>query len=205
MKRFLFAAACILLLTGCGEKEDPLTVNTLTLEAEGKLTAVSVADFDSEVLDLDEFKEQAAAEIGDYNERAGEERITLAACSGKEGHVTVEISYLSAQDYQNFNSILCATGMLDDLTGDEGLETNTYFYDESGTLRTTLGEIIASEGSETWKYLVVGEPLLVTVPGRILFTSGGATSEGRGSVQTGADMTDRILLDAPCYIIYEEI
>ncbi len=204
MKRFLFAAACILLLTGCGEKETPVTVNSLELLPEGSLTALSVADFDSEDLDIGEFKEQAAAEIGEYNERAGEERITLGECTEREGHVTVKISYLSAQDYQNFNSVICGTGLLDDLTAEAGLEKNTYFYDDTGTLRTTLGEIIAREGTESWKYLVVGEPLLVTVPGKVLFTSGGADSAGSGSVQTGAYITDRILLDAPCYIIYEE-
>lgn len=204
MKRFLFAAACILLLTGCGKKEAPVEVNSLELGEEGALTAWSVADFDADYLDLEEFKEQAAEEIGAYNEEAGEERIALISCTEKEGRVTAAISYMSAEDYQAFNSVVCEIGSLKDLAVSGEVSSSDYFYDSSGELRTTLGELASREGTENWKYLAVGEPLRITLPGKVLFLNGDAEAEGSKIVQTGADMTDRVLLDAPCYIIYEE-
>ena len=87
-------------------------------------------------------------------------------------------------------------------------DRSTAVISSDGTLKTTVGELESEFGGKTasrrgssLKVLIVEEPLMIKVPGKVRYTIGDVTMEGRYAITGAGSLTT--LLDEPCYIIYK--
>ena len=119
-----------------------------------------------------------------------------------------DLKYTSLEDYASFNNVLAWSGTLTSAIENGYFDRSTAVISSDGTLKTTVGELESEFGGKTasrrgssLKVLIVEEPLMIKVPGKVRYTIGDVTMEGRYAITGAGSLTT--LLDEPCYIIYK--
>lgn len=110
----------VLLLTGCSSNLDSVTVNTMTIEKDGRLQDVSVEDYSGVDYDMSSLEEFINQEISDYNTQAGADSVVLSKLEIDGTMVKLLLSYADMDDYNAFNHTSYEYGNLTDmkLSGD---------------------------------------------------------------------------------------
>ena len=182
---FILTIALVLNLAGCGEFLK--SVNSLEIDSGGYVKAFSISEFDKEYYSGTELRKQILDSVSEYNESAKDERISLNSCKVSKKKARVILKYKSLEDYASFNNAVISS---------------------DGTLKTTIGELESKFGGKTASrrgndlhVLIVEEPLMIKVPGKIRYTIGDVTMEGGYAITGAGSLTT--LLDEPCYIIYK--
>ena len=146
--------------------------------------------------------------VSEYNESAKDERISLNSCTVSKKKARVLLKYTSLEDYASFNNVLAWSGTLTSAIENGYFDRSTAVISSDGTLKTTVGELESEFGGKTasrrgssLKVLIVEEPLMIKVPGKVRYTIGDVTMEGRYAITGAGSLTT--LLDEPCYIIYK--
>lgn len=167
----LFATGCM--LTGCsvlgGFSPD---VSGISIDKKGGITEVVREMFDESVYSKEELELQVNNEIEAYNTASGDEYVKEKDLKVKDGVAELKISYASAKDYAAFNKLNFYAG---DVVG--AVQAGYMF--EGGFKSVTSGSV--DEASALWgsaiisgtnhKTVVFKGPLLVEVPGEILYVS----------------------------------
>lgn len=173
----LLLLTMILGLAGCGQKKAP-EITSLSLNKEGGIShhIVGRADqsyYQIETADLESF---AASRVEEYCADSGEGRVALKAVEEKNGSITLDFTYASAEDYSGFNNRILYVGSLEE-AADDGYEL------EAVPLVSVDGQAVEIGYIEDWakKQLVVletksGEEMLVNLPGKTLYTNQSAHS-----------------------------
>lgn len=91
------------LLTGCSDNFDTVTVNTITIEKDGSIRDISVEDFSDGNYDMANLETFINNEITDYNSQMGETRITLEEIQTESSLVKLQLLYGNMDDYNAFN------------------------------------------------------------------------------------------------------
>ena len=154
---FILTIALVLNLAGCGEFLK--SVNSLEIDSGGYVKAFSISEFDKEYYSGTELRKQILDSVSEYNE--------------------------SAKDYASFNNVLAWSGTLTSAIENGYFDKSTAVISSDGTLKTTIGELESKFGGKTasrrgddLKVLIVEEPLMIKVPGKIRYTIGDVTMEG---------------------------
>ena len=201
MRRALLAAAVLLLMAGCG-KADGAEENRIVISKEGEVSATYVSPFEDERYDIEELKAQTEASVEAYNTSAGEEKIRVTACRESEGRAVLSISCSSLEDYAAFNGTTLAKGTMREMTSAGTLLGTDFLISADGTLRTTAAEAV--EGHPDLNVLTIDEETTVTVPGVIVYYIGDVDVIAQDAARSGDPADEDGVLDAPCYIFYEE-
>jgi hypothetical protein len=203
---FILTIALVLSLAGCGEFLK--SVNSLEIDSGGNVKAFSISEFDKEYYSGTELRKQILDSVSEYNESAKDERISLNSCKVSKKKARVILKYKSLEDYASFNNVLAWSGTLTTAIENGYFDKSTAVISSDGTLKTTIGELESKSGGKTasrrgndLKVLIVEEPLMIKVPGKISYTIGDVTMEGGYAITGAGSLTT--LLDEPCYIIYK--
>ena len=97
MVALLMAGIC---MGGCGEEWEE---TCLTIEGKGSISQRIVEDFSKEHYELEELRTMTEEEIDTYCQESGEGSVELIRLKEKDGSVTMDITYQSVEDYNNFN------------------------------------------------------------------------------------------------------
>ena len=203
---FILTIALVLNLAGCGEFLK--SVNSLEIDGSGNVKAFSISEFDKGYYSGTELRKQILDSVSEYNESAKDERISLNSCKVSKKKARVILKYKSLEDYASFNNVLAWSGTLTTAIENGYFDKSTAVISSDGTLKTTIGELESKSGGKTasrrgndLKVLIVEEPLMIKVPGKISYTIGDVTMEGGYAITGAGSLTT--LLDEPCYIIYK--
>ena len=198
---FILTLALTCSLAGCGEFLK--SVNSLEIDGGGNVKAFSISDFDKEYYSGTELRKQILDSVSEYNENAKDERISLNSCKVSKKKARVILKYNSLEDYASFNNVLAWSGTITSAIENGYFDKSTAVISSDGTLKTTIGEIESKSGGkkDSLKVLIVEEPLMIKVPGKIRYTIGNVTMEGGYAITGAGSLTT--LLDEPCYIIYK--
>ena len=202
----ILTLALTLSLAGCGKFLK--SVNSLEIDGSGNVKAFSISEFDKGYYSGTELRKQILDSVSEYNESAKDERISLKSCKVSKKMARVLLKYKSLEDYAAFNNVLAWSGTLADAVEEGYFDKDTAVMSSDGTLKTTVGELESKFGGKTasrrgssLKVLIVEEPLMIKVPGKIRYTLGNVTMEGGYAITGAGSLTT--LLDEPCYIIYK--
>lgn len=203
---FVLALTLLLSCYGCGEFLK--SVNSLEIDSSGSVKAFSISDFDKEYYSGTELRKQILDSVSDYNKGSSEKKVSLSSCKIVKKKARVLLKYQSIEDYAAFNNVLAWMGTITEAVDNGLLEKSTSAMSADGTLKTTVGELLAEYGEDTasrksniLKVLVIEEPLMIKVPGKVKYVIGDVKMNG-GYAVTGNDI-DTVLLDEACYIIYK--
>lgn len=97
MVALLMAGLC---MGGCGEEWEE---TCLTIEGNGTISQRIIEDFSKEHYELEELRTMTEEEIDIYCQESGEGSVELTRLKEKDGSVTMDITYQSIEDYNNFN------------------------------------------------------------------------------------------------------
>jgi hypothetical protein len=130
MKKWIRAVcvlAAMLMLTGCGTSFDP-SVTSLYIQKNGKITQAIVESFEQDYYSVDEFKSMIEKEVAAYNQKFGEERITISRLELVDKTLYLLLDYKDADTYEQYNEEYCFTGTVSEAL-DAGLPFDLVFKD----------------------------------------------------------------------------
>lgn len=164
-------AGCM--LTGCSVLDGfSPDVSGISIDKKGGVTEVVREMFDESVYSKEELEAQISSEIEEYNTASGDEYVKEKSLKVKDGVAQLKVTYASAKDYAAFNKV-------DFYSGDVvGAVQKGYMFE--GNFKTvtsgTVDEASAVWGSviisgTNYSTIVFNGPLLVEVPGEILYVS----------------------------------
>ena len=190
----------LLIAAGCRADEIG-TVTALRLDADGIVKASVVSDFDKDYYDSREMRDAIEEAVRAYNAAKDEFSIQLLSVREDSGRAEVEMYYRTADDYAAFNNVTFFGGSISEITGDPAWPAGVVLTS------TADGSTITTDDLSSLKKkacaLVFGEPAAVTVPGKVLYVSGGAEVSEDGVVTAADDGGSDSVLDEPVIIIYE--
>lgn len=116
----LLLLTLILNLTGCGRGNKGPEINSLSVNKSGEISHHIVGSVDQnyyqiETADLESF---AASRVEEYCAEKGEGSVTLKAVEEKDGSISMDFGYSSAEDYSGFNHRTLYVGALEDAKSD---------------------------------------------------------------------------------------
>lgn len=173
----LLLLTLILGLWGCGQGKVP-DITSLSINKAGEISHHIVGKTDQsyyqiETADLESF---AASRVEEYCADSGEGSVTLKAVEEKDGSITMDFGYASAEDYSGFNHRILYMGTLEN-AADDGFQL------EAVPLVSADGQAVEIGYIEDWekkKVIVLetksGEEMLVNLPGKALYTNQSAHS-----------------------------
>jgi hypothetical protein len=108
-------AVCIA-LSGCGKEA---TESCIEIGKDGTISQKIVEDFSESNYDLEELRTMTQEEIDAYCEEAGEDAVELIRLIQKDGTVSMELEYKSAEDYSAFNEDTFFVGTIEEALEEE--------------------------------------------------------------------------------------
>lgn len=191
---------CAVMLTGCGSAlaTEDITASTLSITKEGAVTAWLVESFkepiDEDYYSAEELEAQIQEEIAAFNEEQGytgetekapvrlmEVKEEQGAEEGSaEDRITVQMKYHSAGDYTKYNGRLLFYGTVAEAYA-AGYRVEAQMENASDReKKVSEAEIKAMEQKHI---LIVEENMNLSVPGEILYVSGGVNVTGKNAAE----------------------
>lgn len=130
MKKWI-SSICLLVVTlllgGCGSSFNP-SASCLYIQKDGKLTQAIVESFEKDYYNLTEFESMMKKELNAYNQKFGEEKITVQRLEEKNDTLYLLLDYEDSDTYSEYNEVYCFTGTIEEAL-EEGLSFNMVFKD----------------------------------------------------------------------------
>lgn len=96
----------VVVLSGCNaQNPDKIGATTIYVDKEGKIIETVVEDFSMSHYSDEELKQFIEQDISLYHENKGEEVVGLEFFEVKDEIVKVQMSFATAEDYREFNSV----------------------------------------------------------------------------------------------------
>ena len=189
MKKLALCITMLLLIigtAGCGNEAKVLTAekvitNTILAKANGVLQVATIEDFDKTYYNLEELKGYITREIGDYNSKAGDNKVVMDDIRLKGGKAIMIVTYAGMEQYCAFNKVTAA--YFNGGVGEISLDLpSTLVAEKDGSLASTQ-EIIQNN---KYKVLIMYEPYHIQVEGKIAYYSENAKLVDKNELQ-GSD------------------
>ena len=132
MKRWtvcVWILAVMLLAAGCGASFEP-SVTSVYIKKDGTLTQAIVESFEKAYYSENEFASMVEKEISAYNQRRGEDVITLNSLEVEDDTMYLLLDYTDVDAYAEYNDTFCYVGTVGSAL-DEGFPFNMDFRDTS--------------------------------------------------------------------------
>jgi len=107
--KMIFTSCLFLFICGCGKPS--YDTNTLVFNKDGSFNEYLVEDFDTEIYNFDELKQDTESFIADYN-GSHKYSIELISLETSEGYVRSNIKYADDDAYYDFNNLPLFYGTL---------------------------------------------------------------------------------------------
>lgn len=157
MSMFLVAS-----LYGCADSENSEDVTTVSIDKSGKVTGTIVETLDKEYYDIEELKTIIDADIAQYNEQAGEDKIILESTDMNEQLAKAKITYADGESYAAFNDMIFFTGTVEEASaaGYEIDSADLKCVDETADAASYLAD-------SSMRVIILEEPVRVRTFGNI--------------------------------------
>lgn len=184
----LAAVFCGGLLAGCGKLE--VTRDTIYIQKNGKVTAVSMDELDKDYYSEQELEEYVDQEAAAYTSENGNKSLKVDSFEVQDSAVTLQLTYASSEDYVSFNGTVLFSGTVEEALN-AGYDFDMEFYsagygsesaeseeeqlsDEAAEEEMTDGSVDGEEitAHSDYKVVITNEALNVKVDGDILYVSG---------------------------------
>ena len=169
------------LLSGC-EKFEP-EETAVSVNQKGQVVSYVKESFDKDYYSSDELEASIDQAILDYNTAGGSENVKKKKFEVKDQNAELTMSYASGDDYSKFNQVTFFTG--DVLTAYQA------GYDFSGKFQSvekgqvTGADVTGNDILNSYNYglVILTEPILVKVPGNIVYASDNVEITGKKSAR----------------------
>ena len=169
------------LLSGC-EKFEP-EETAVSVNQKGQVVSYVKESFDKDYYSSDELEASIDQAILDYNTAGGSENVKKKKFEVKDQNAELTMSYASGDDYSKFNQVTFFTG--DVLTAYQA------GYDFSGKFQSvekgqvTGVDVTGNDILNSYNYglVILTEPILVKVPGNIVYASDNVEITGKKSAR----------------------
>ena len=185
----LTALMMVFVMGGCGIGETAPTENTITVGKDGAVKGVIVEEFDKDYYDQSSLETMISEEIQEFNK--GADAVRLDTLEVDENGANVQISYVNAQTYKEFNDVEFFCGNASDAQK-AGYELADVSNVKEGAAGLTASEV-ANSGL---MLLVFEEPVCVRVSGAIRYVSTGVEVTGKKSAKAQGEGLFYILFEA---------
>lgn len=169
---------------GCGGNEEPQWTTGLQIGKNGTVTSNIVEDFGKDFYTLETLQSMLNEEINAHNETRPE-AVSLQdlELSEENGGVLVTLWYASCADYEDFNGteLFYGTPREAEAAG-YGLDM-TYTDGEGNPVELGRDEILAIKNAKLLIIRQSAQVSRVTLPGKILYVSGGNVLQGSRTVE----------------------
>lgn len=165
------------LLSGC-EKFEP-EETAISVDNKGQVVSYVKESFDKDYYSSEELEASIDQAILDYNTAGGTENVKKKKFEVKDQNAELTMSYATGDDYSKFNNMTLFTG--------DVLEAYQAGYDFAGKFQSVeKGQVTATDvtgndilNSYNYGIVILTEPILVTVPGNIVYASDNVVSQER--------------------------
>ena len=165
---FLLMLLMLTLLTGCEKKDEDYAETAIIIGSKGIITNEIVEPFDKSYYDEEELRNTIDKELALYCQNSGnEDSCMLDSLSVTDSVATARIEFRDYEAYAGFNEVDFYYG-----TVEEAMQKG---YTSDVTLKSAVDETTISryefESLAESSIVVVSEPVLVKLPGRIAYTT----------------------------------
>ena len=180
----LLLALVLTFTSGCGEKEEEYAETTISINGKGLITNEIVEPFDKSYYDENELRDTIDKELTDYCRTSGnEDACRLDSLSVREAVATARIEFADYEAYAGFNEVDFFYG-----TVNEAIEKG---YPTDVTLKSSDDDTTISryefEALGENRLVVVSEPVLVRLPGKIAYTTANIDLIDKSSARMASD------------------
>ena len=163
----LAAAAVMMLVTGCGTKEDR---TTLHIKDGGKVVENITEDFNQDNYDEKELKTFIEQQIEDYKKESGN-NVKSGGFAVEEGKAYLTVKFDDTKAYSDFNDETLYQGSVVEAVAD-GYTFPGHFYPvKDGKLKKKATDKNI-DGDDSYKVVITSESIDVAVSGKVAYVSG---------------------------------
>ncbi len=186
----ILALTCLffIFLTGCGNDAQP-EVSSLKLEKNGSVIQTIITDFPQNQYNIDDFMQMLEAEVNAYNDKIGNQAVTIKQTQLGQDTIKVVEQYQNANAYYDLNRKILFVGTI--------AQAKTAGYDVTAKLKSVEdGAILTKEQLNEMDdnhIAIVSEALQVKTFGKILYTSEGVTYNDNKLATVQDDVTSYIV------------
>lgn len=163
----LAAIAVMMLVTGCGTKEDR---TTLHIKEGGQVVENITEEFDKDYYDEKELEEFVDGQVEDYIDETGEKCVKSSGFSVEDNKAYMTLKFDDTKVYSDFNQETLYEGTVVQAVAD-GYELAEDFYPVKDKKVSKTATDKSVEGNDSYKVVVTSESLDVVVPGKVAFVS----------------------------------
>ena len=161
------AAAVMMLVTGCGTKEDR---TTLHIKDGGKVVENITEDFNQDNYDEKELKTFIEQQIEDYKKESGNS-VKSGGFAVEDGKAYLTVKFDDTKTYSDFNDETLYQGSVVEAIAD-GYTFPEHFYPvKDGKLKKKATDKNI-DGDDSYKVVITSESIDVAVSGKVAYVSG---------------------------------
>jgi hypothetical protein len=172
------------LFTGCGNKEEEFAETAVIINAKGIVTNEIVEPFDKSYYDENELRDIIDKELTGYCRSIDDENACrLDSLSVREGVATAKIEFSDYNAYAGFNEVDFFYGTINEAV-EKGYSTDVTMKsaDDDSTISRYEFEALGEN-----RLVVVSEPVLVKLPGKIAYTTANIDLIDKSSARMASD------------------
>lgn len=166
-------AACVLTSCSQGKASD---VSSVSIAKDGSISHRIVGDFEQNYYETDGLEELAQRRIEEYCAKNGTDGVELKSVEESGGKVVVNISYLSGEDYMEFNNREFFAGTLTEAQKKYDLDRVAFVSEAKQPM-----EIGSLDKPEEMSVVIIAtkpdEELVVNVSGKVRYINQSAMSD----------------------------
>lgn len=175
MKKFLCLTLCVILclgiLTGCGKKYN-VSDSTIFVEKKGAIVATDVQTFDASKYSEEDLEKFVDEQIDAYNDKAGDDVISLKSLEVEEGVCTLVIKYDSYEHFAKFNGYEIFVGSVAEALAAGYTFDDVAFASVKDETATECDKSSFMDSDEEYKVVIFkNEPYSVHTYGDVQFVS----------------------------------
>lgn len=182
----------LLSASGCG-RSNAVSEEGLSIAKDGAITATVIESFDKDFYDINGLEEMIRLETAEYNNEAGEQRVSLEQIELNDAGAAAVIRYESWEDYAAFNEVLFFAGTVKE-AAQAGIDLNVTLT-EAGK-ETTIGQEELT-GMEAHHVVVWEEDIPLKVPSVIKYYGKNVRSVGSKKAAVQQETS------GPYYLVYK--
>lgn len=173
-KLWICMAMSVCMLAGCGGFSPDET--GVSVAKNGAVKSVAIENLDKDYYKEDELKNMIDSSVSEYNQ--GGEKVKMDGFEVKDKKATLTLEFTSSADYAAFNNVTFFTGTVSEAKS-AGYDFNEEFLAVEKGKAKSAADTGTVELSGNYKVVILEEPMLVEVPGNIVYVSNNIEVTGK--------------------------
>ena len=173
-KLWICTALSICMLAGCGGFSPDET--GVSVSKNGEVKSVAIENLDKDYYNEEELKNMIYSSVSEYNQ--GGEKVKMDSFEVKDKKATLTMEFTTSGDYASFNNVTFFTGTVS-AAKSAGYDFNEEFLAVEKGKTKSAADTGTVNLSGDYKVVILEEPILVEVPGNIVYVSSNIEVTGK--------------------------